>query len=78
MKTNQMGKEGMWASQQNGNVVGPHSWASPDVGPVRSVCGSAMSFLKADNICLQGAKLMKELATLKIVTKPSTIERNNG
>jgi hypothetical protein len=37
-----------------------------------------MSFLKADNICLQGAKLMKELATLKVVTKPSAVERNNG
>jgi hypothetical protein len=70
--------KGVCASQQNSNVLGPNSWASPDGGPVTSVCGSAMSFLETDDVCLESAKLMEELATLKVVTKPTTIERHNG
>jgi hypothetical protein len=41
-----------------------------------SILVAAMSFLQANNIRLQGAKVMEELATFDLVAKPCTVQRN--
>ena len=55
-------------------MLGPNRWASPDVGPMTSIPGSAMSFLQADNVGLLGAELVEEHATLGSIAKPTAVD----
>jgi hypothetical protein len=58
LETNRGTDKGVRTSQEDSNMRGPNGWAGPDVGPMLSILVAAMSFLQADNVCLQGAKIM--------------------
>ena len=58
--------------------VGPHGWASPDLGPEVSTMRRSVGFLQTDNIGLAlSAKEGVEFAPGGIVTNPPAVKGAN-
>ena len=72
-----MGRERMARIKEDAHVAGPERWSHPHLSPKMGVLRGSVSFLQADYVRLQGAKIMIELPPALGVTNAVAVKGYN-